>query len=437
MPTTIDTHTFTHPLTGSRADYDPLLDLVGDAHFVLIGEASHGTHEFYRERAAITRRHITEKGFNAVAVEANWPDAYRANAFVRGHSSARDAEAALSGFERFPTWMWRNTVILGFIEWLAHHNGARVRGQPACGFYGLDLYSLYGSIGSVIDYLDRVDPEAAARARERYSCFDHTNSSESYGYAAALDVERSCEDEAVAQLVDLLGHMNEYANRDGRVAAEDAFVAAQNARVVQNAEEYYRSMFGNRVSTWNLRDQHMATTLAELAGFLERHDGYAKIAVWAHNSHVGDARATEMGRWGEFNIGQLAREAYGRDCRNIGFTTHSGTVTAARDWGLPAERRVVRPAIEGSYEFRFHDEGRDFLVLTGEAGGWLREPELERAIGVIYRPETERQSHYFMSDLPRQFDAVIHLDETTALEPLERTPRWETGEAPETYPFGQ
>ena len=420
-----------------------LFDLVGDAQFVLIGEASHGTHDFYAARARITRRLIEEKGFGAVAVEADWPDAYRVNRYVRARSDDVTAEEALRGFERFPAWMWRNAVVLDFVGWLREHNDDLGGDERAkAGFYGLDLYSLYRSIHEVISYLDRVDPAAAARARERYACFDHASGGDgqAYGFAAAFGAGESCEEEMLEQLVDLQRHALEYARRDGLIAADEFFYAEQNAKVVQASAEYYRTMFSGRVSSWNLRDQHMAGTLDALAGHLSRQRGRpAKIVVWAHNSHVGDARATELGSQGELDVGQLVRERHPGNCRLLGFTTYTGTVTAASDWGGPAERKWVRPALPDSVEELFHDAGeKGFMLSFGhapQAAQALRSARAERAIGVIYRPATERQSHYFRSRVADQFDAVIHIEETRAVEPLERTAGWERGEVPETYPF--
>jgi len=430
------------PLTGAPADYDPLMEMVGDARFVLLGEASHGTHEFYRERAQITKRLIEEKGFTAVAVEADWPDAYRVNRYVRGRGDDRGAGEALAGFKRFPAWMWRNADVLDFVGWLREHNDRLSADAAKVGFYGLDLYSLRASIEAILGYLDRVDPEGAKRARYRYSCFDHFGEdTQAYGYAAGFGLAESCEQEVVGQLVELQRRAADYASRDGRVAEEEFFTAEQNARLVRNAEEYYRSMFRGRVSSWNLRDRHMVETLHALAAHLEgRGGGGAKVVVWAHNSHLGDARATQMGEGGEWNVGQLVREKYGGESVLVGFSTYTGTVTAASDWDAPAERKRVRPALAESYEALFHETGvARFLLDLREgtaAASALGEPRLERAIGVIYRPETERQSHYFHARLPAQFDAVLHFDETRAVEPLERTTRWKAGEAPETYPSG-
>jgi erythromycin esterase-like protein/predicted phosphoribosyltransferase len=420
-----------------------LFELVGDAHYVLIGEASHGTHDFYEARARMTRRLIERKGFCAVAVEGDWPDAYRVNRYVRGRSEDGTAEEALRGFERFPTWMWRNTVVLDFVGWLRERNDRVTGGDVAqAGFYGLDVYSLYRSIAEVIGYLDRVDPQAAARARERYACFEHYSGDDgqSYGYAAAFGAGESCEQQVVDQLVDLQQHAMDYAERGGLLAEDELFYAQQNARVVKGAAEYYRSMFSGRVSSWNLRDKHMVDTLEALVDHLSRRRGEpAKVVVWEHNSHLGDARATESAMRGELNVGQLVRERHAGDCCSVGFTTYTGTVTAADDWGAPAQRKWVRPALADSVEELLHEAGeKGFLVafpLAPRTAEALRSARLERAIGVIYRPETERQSHYFRARVADQFDAVIHIDDTRALEPLERTARWEEGEVPETYPF--
>jgi erythromycin esterase-like protein len=427
-----------HPLTGAGGDYDALLDLVGDARFVLLGEATHGTHEFYQERARITQRLILEKGFTAVAVEADWPDAYRVNRYVRGHGGDADANQALSGFERFPAWMWRNHDVATFVDWLRGHNdssGGKV------GFYGLDLYSMFTSMQEVLKYLDKVDPNAAATARARYGCFDHySEDSQHYGYAAGIGMSDSCQQGVIEILHQLQQRAFDYMRADGIEAEDGFFYAQQNARLVKNAEEYYRTMFRGRVSSWNLRDSHMAETLDALARHLAREGKPAKIVIWEHNSHIGDARATEAGGLGEWNVGELARKAYGDDVRLIGFSTYDGWVTAASEWDGPAERKRVRPALPGSYEQILHEVGvpRFFLPLRdpGPARDALSERRLERAIGVLYLPRTERQSHYFSADLPRQFDAVIHIDHTSAVQPLDATSGWHSGEPPETYPGG-
>lgn len=431
-----------HPIPHEGHEFTELLDEIGDARIVLIGEASHGTHEFYDARAAITRNLIESQGFTAVIAEADWPDAWRVNRYVRGINDDRSANEALGGCKRFPQWMWRNTVVLEFVEWLRDRNAAFPVGAPEqCGFYGMDLYSMYGSIQEVLRYLQKVDPEAGRRAKYRYACFEHAGEDpQAYGYAAGFKMARTCEDEVVQQLLELQQRSAEYAGRDGRLAEAEYFQAEQNARIVLNAEQYYRGMFEGRVSSWNLRDTHMAETIDSLMEYQRRYTPNPRFVVWAHNSHLGDARATDMGRQGELNVGQLVRQRYGDDCYNIGFTTHEGTVTAASEWDAPAENKRVRPSLPGSYERLFHNTAIPDFLLTlrnhpDHAAGLPREA-LERAIGVIYLPQSERISHYFDTDLAQQFDAVIHFDRTRALEPLERTPQWENIEAPETYPVG-
>jgi erythromycin esterase-like protein len=421
-------------LTGSERDYDPLVERAAATRFVLLGEATHGTHEFYGERAEITKRLIAECGFTAVAVEGDWPDAYRVNRFVRGESDDESPEEALSDFRRFPAWMWRNTVVAEFVDWLREWNDALSEGAPKVGFYGLDLYSMHASMGAVIAHLEKTDPEAARRARERYACFDQFGRDpQIYAYEAGMAGAEPCEQQVVQQLVELRREAGELAKAGGQVDAEGHFYAEQNARLVVNAERYYRAMFRAGVQSWNLRDQHMVETLEELTAHMERTSGPTKVAVWEHNSHLGDNRATEVGQAGQLNVGQLMRQGHGRQALLVGFTTYTGTVTAASDWGAPAERMYVRRALPGSWEELFHEQGLPgFLVDTAAMHG----RRLERAIGVVYRPETERISHYFHARLADQFDAVIHLDATHAVEPLERTSQWERGELPETYPWG-
>jgi erythromycin esterase-like protein/predicted phosphoribosyltransferase len=424
-----------HRLTDTSDDYDPLLERARGANFVLLGEASHGTGEFYRARAEITKRLIAEEGFGAVAVEADWPDAYRVNSYVRGANDDVDADEALSDFRRFPTWMWRNAVVADFVSWLREWNDSLAGDTARAGFYGLDLYSLYTSMEAVVSYLDEVDPEAADRARHRYACFDQFGRDpQLYAYEAGIAGAEPCEQQAVEQLIELRNLAAEVASRNGSIDEDRHFYAEQNARLVANAERYYRAMFRGGIESWNLRDRHMAETLEALVGHLELRRGETKVVVWAHNSHLGDARATELGQAGELNLGQLVRERYGQRALLVGFSTYTGEVTAASDWGGRAERKRVRPALTGSWEELFHKlDVPDLLVGTGGLEG----RRLERAIGVVYRPETERISHYFHSRIAEQFDAVLHYDETSAVEPLETTSEWETGEGlPETYPFG-
>jgi len=426
------------PFNAVREDLAELPERITSAAAISIGEASHGTQDFYHLRASITKHLIQHHGLTAVAVEADWPDAYRVNRFVRGEGEDSDANSALSGFEQFPAWMWRNTEVLSFVRWLREWNDEHPKSKV--GFYGLDLYSLGTSIRAVIEYLDKVDPDAATRARARYSCFDHfAADSHAYGYAVSAGIIEPCEDGVVTQLLDLRAKAVAYANRDGRVADDEFFFAEQNALLAKNAEEYYRAMFRGRHSSWNVRDCHMADMFDALVRHLGRHNGTKpKIAVWAHNSHLGDARATEMGERGEINVGQLLRERYGDGAQSIGFTTYDGTVTAARDWDAAAERKLVRPALDGSIEALLHAVGMPQFILDlhDQRLAGLTTPLLERAIGVIYRPQTERQSHYFHARVEEQFDALIHVDRSTALVPLEPSPHWYHEEVPETYPSG-
>jgi erythromycin esterase-like protein/predicted phosphoribosyltransferase len=426
------------PFSGTSSDYDHVLERAAAARLVLIGEASHGTHEFYRERAEITKRLIAEAGYTAVTVEADWPDAYRVNRYVRAISDDSSPDDALGDFRRFPTWMWRNTEVADFVGWLRKWNDALPADEPKVGFYGLDLYSLHASMEAVVAYLEEVDPEAAKRARARYACFDHFGRDPNvYAYEAGIGGAEPCEQQAVEQLVELHRLAGEFARRNGTIDEDRHFFAVQNARLVVNAEQYYRAVFRGGAESWNLRDRHMAETLEALIAHLEEtYDqslGPARVVVWAHNSHLGDARGTELGQAGELNVGQLVRERYGDEPLLVGFTTYDGTVTAASDWGGEAERKHVRPAIEGSWEDLFHRQGVPQFLIDTEP---LRERRLERAIGVVYRPQTERFSHYFHARIADQFDTVVHLDRTHAVEPLERRSEWEAGELPETYPWG-
>ena len=426
-------------LSAGPRRHDGLLALIGSARFALLGEASHGTQEFYRERAEITKRLIVEKGFTAVAVEADWPDAWRVNRYVRGLSDDLDANAALSGFERFPGWMWRNTVVHDFVEWLRAHNRT-VGSECQVGFYGLDLYSLFTSMQVVLAYLAKVDPEAAQRAKTRYACFDHAaEDAQAYGSAAHFGLKGSCEAEVVQVLSDMVRRAAQARSAPG-ADRDEAFAAQQNARLVRNAEAYYRTMFQARVSSWNLRDSHMVETLVALDSHLAGSGTEPRIAIWAHNSHLGDASATEMGQRGEWNVGQLVRGRYAAQAVLVGFSTHHGWVTAASNWEEPAERKRVRPGLPGSWEDMFHQTGTSQFLLPLRDDAVLRAmvavPRLQRAIGVIYRPDTERQSHYFHTRLDQQFDALVHLDETDALEPLDVGQAWIDREAPETFPSG-
>jgi erythromycin esterase-like protein len=429
------------PLAGTFADYDVLLDAARDKRYVLLGEASHGTREFYQARAHITERLLNEHGFDAVAVEADWPDAYRVHRYVTHQGMDADATEALGDFERFPRWMWRNREVRRFVEWL-HAFNATAHRSAKVGFYGLDLYSLNASVHAVIGYLDRVDPAAAKRARSRYGCLWHfMDNPQEYGMAAQAGLVDSCEVAIVAQLTELLANAQTYVARDGYVAEDAYFCAAQNAKVVKGAEEYYRALYRGRPNTWNLRDEHMFDTLEALAAhYSKRLRRDARIVVWAHNSHVGNAAATAMGERGELNLGQLVRERHGDNALLVGFSTCRGHVTAASDWDLPAEHKRVRAPLPGSYEEVFHHVDKSAFLLDlrqqNAAVELLMEPRLQRAIGVIYRPGTERHSHYYHACLPRQFDFMLHYDATTAVNALDRTLCKRYGELDETFPRG-
>ncbi|CAN7401255.1 protein-L-isoaspartate(D-aspartate) O-methyltransferase [Paraburkholderia sp. DD10] len=397
---------------------------------VLLGEASHGTAEFYRLRAAITRRLIEEHGFSIVALEADWPDAAALDRHVRNRPPASGREAP---FRRFPTWMWRNTDVKAFTDWLRGHNATLPQERQAR-LYGLDIYSLSESIDAVLRYLDSVDPAAARIARERYGCFGPWQKDPAvYGRAALEGGYAQCEQHVVAQLQDLLRNRLDYAEHDG----ETFFDASQNARLVASAERYYRAMYYGGAHSWNLRDTHMFETLRHT---LDARGPHARAVVWAHNSHIGDASATEMGRISrEINVGQLCREYFGDEAALIGFGTHAGTVAAASDWDGPMEVKEVRPALDDSYEYWMHRAGQPRFLLDLRPGvhdalrARLSEPLLERFIGVIYRPDTERYSHYAQASLADQFDAYVWVDRTSAVEPLPTPMREGT---PDTFPFG-
>lgn len=416
---------FAQPVDVKRNQYSDLFEKIGDARFVLIGEASHGTHEFYQARIDITRQLIQEKGFMAVAIEGDWPDSYAINRYIKGIGNKEDTDYALANFTRFPHWMWRNTTIPAFIKWLRNYNDKLTVSAEKIGFYGLDLYSLHSSMDAVIKYLTKVDPDAAIRARLRFECFDHmTVDPQSYGYLTSKGIKKNCIKETIEQMIDMQHHAFQYVKQDGIAAEDEYFYALQNARVVKDAEEYYRSMFEGHVASWNLRDHHMAETINILENHLEkRFTKPAKIIIWAHNSHVGDARATEMSERGEYNLGQLIRERHEMETYLIGFSTYDGTVTAASNWDEPAECKAVMPGMIGSYEDIFHQVKFSQFLLNlrdnEKLSHYLHIPRLYRAIGVIYRPETERDSHYFFTRLPYQYDSIIHLDHTSAVQPLD------------------
>ena len=410
-------------------DLNPLMERIGSARIVLLGEATHGTSEFYRMRERITRDLIIKKGFGFVAIEADWPDAARVDHYVR-HFQYPPSE--WTAFARFPTWMWRNTEVRDFVSWLRKHNGTVDRNKRVA-FHGLDLYSLYDSIRSVLNYLDEVDPQSAKVARERYGCLTPwQRDPATYGHAALSGAYPTCESDVVRTLTDLLAKRRAYAEHDG----ERFLDAEQNARLVANAERYYRIMYYGSRASWNLRDSHMFETLKNLLAF---HGADSKAVVWAHNSHIGNAGATEMAARGEHNIGQLCRKEFGEQAYLIGFGTHSGTVAAASNWDGPMEVKTVQPALAQSYELLCHATGLARFMLNLRGRGdligpkGLGKPRLERAIGVIYRPETERASHYFEANLPQQFDEYVWFDDTHAVTPLDTA---EIEGLPDTYPFG-
>lgn len=420
-----------HPLPSvDDPAFGAVFDRFAQSRVVLLGEASHGTSEFYRARAAITRRLIEQHGFTVVAVEADWPDAAAIDRYVRG--SPRQPMSS-TPFTRFPTWMWRNTDVDAFIGFLRRHNATRSAVEKV-GFYGLDLYNMTASMAAVLTYLDGVDPKAAAAARDRYACLTPwSREPAAYGHASLAEGYALCEIPVARILVDLLKKELQYAQQDG----SQYFDATQNARLVADAESYYRAMYRGAHESWNLRDRHMFQTLANILG----QPGPArKAVVWAHNSHIGDARFTDMGQErSELNIGQLCRQAYGRDAALIGFGTHTGAVAAATDWDGPMEVKKVRPSLPDSYEALCHAVGAERFLLDLRAGKHeelrrvLAQPRLQRYIGVIYRPETERWSHYGYATLPDQYDAFAWFDETHAVTPL---PTTVTAGEDETYPFG-
>ena len=410
-------------------DLRPLLERIGDARIVLLGESTHGTSEFYRMRERISRELIEHRGFSFIAIEADWPDAARVDHYVR-HMEYRPSE--WTAFARFPAWMWRNEETRDFVDWLRTHNAAQDAARRVA-FHGLDLYSLFSSIHAVLEYLDKVDPSTARMARLRYGCLTPWQSDPAtYGHAALTGTYRSCEDAVVSVLTDLRTRQQAYAEHDG----ERFLDAVQNAQLVTNAERYYRIMYHGSRASWNLRDQHMFDTLANLLRF---HGPGSKGIVWAHNSHIGDSAATEMSSRGEFNLGHLCKERFGQGAYAIGFGTHTGTVAAASDWDGPMQRKAVSPSLAGSYERLCHDARvpRFLLPLQSPAADRMRTglmtPRLERAIGVIYRPDTELQSHYFRAVLPRQFDEYVWFDEAEAVTPLRAEQR---KGLPDTYPFG-
>jgi len=433
---------YVHPISGTRTDYDPLINYIGDASIVLLGEATHGTHEFYEARAEITKRLIKEKGFTVVAIEGDFPDTYRVNRYIHHEGDDKSSVASLADFKRFPAWMWRNEEFVSFIDWLRVYNTSKNL-ESRIDIYGLDVYSLHRSIEIVIDELEKIDSAAAQQARKFYQCFDAYADPQEYGYLASLFPNKSCRDEAINQLVELMKKQSDFFKKGTFDPLEEKFYLEQNALIVKNAENYYRSIFsGDRALSWNTRDRHMMEVVMATSIFKQQQTGTEpKIVVWAHNSHIGDARATQMSEHGELNIGQLAKERYGTKAISVGFTTYTGTVSAASAWGGEVKRKYVRPALDGSIELMLHLVDLPAFVLIPKedkkVAALLSTDYLERAIGVVYVPQTERASHYFHAQINKQFDAIIHFDQTNAVAPLEKSTEWEEGEdVPETFPFG-
>lgn len=414
------------------------LDKLKQPKIIMMGEATHGTHEFYKARIELTKKLILEQGLTAIMIEGDWPAAYKVNKYIQNLSDDKSAFESLGLFTQFPMWMWRNKDILEFIEWLRNHNSTKPVLKKV-GFYGLDLYSLHASIHAVIEYLEKVDPQEANTARQRYACFDKFGyDMQKYGYVVSNNLSLDCRREIIEQLVSLQNNAIKYLKGNGLIKEDELFSAEQNATVVKDAESYYKSLFiGNSNTSWNIRDTHMVKTLEALYKHQTSQSKNPKIAVWAHNSHIGDASATQFGAQGQINIGQLAREYFGDGkVFLLGFSTYHGTVSAASGWSQPVERKTVRKGLPESYEEVFHKAAlENFLILMDEVED-IKNPLLQRAIGVIYAPATERYSHYFYADIKNQFDAIIHYDKTNALEPLEKTALWEEGEFPETYPSG-
>ena len=415
--------TAAEPIRGTPDDYATLLSLIGDNRFVLLGESTHGTREFYRERARITRQLIEEKGFTVIAVEADWQDAYELNEFIHGRGPATAADAQRT-FERFPTWMWANTEIRDLLEWMRTYNASDAGRRNPVGFYGIDLYGVDEAIDEVIAVLKLDDPAAAKRAAARYRCFDRFRDAEGmqrYATELALGRARSCAKDAAAQFDELSARLERTGGH--RPGDEREVSAWQSARVVMNGEAYYRTAASGGVASWNLRDRHMADTLDALSHHLgDSGPQAAKLAVWAHNSHLGDARVTERAEIGELNVGQLMRQRHDGATVIVGLTTYEGTVRAAAVWGGKGETRPLNPALPESFASLFHATGIAAFVLRLRGNAPLTEalgaPRLQRFVGVIYAPATERQSHYFETRLAQQYDAVIHIDRTTAVEPV-------------------
>jgi erythromycin esterase-like protein len=422
---------FSSPLENSE-DLNPLMNYIGDAKYVLLGEASHGTHEYYVWRAKITQRLIQEKGFSFVGVEGDWPDCYRLNRYAKGYeNSGQDIYSVLNQFNRWPTWMWANWEIASFIDWLKVHNEGLSKNKKV-GFYGLDVYSFRESMQSIITYLEKNDPEALKSAKKVIQCFEPYGNDEGQAYArASAFVPELCEKDVLHLLTEIRSKVESY-NSD----AENVMSTEQNAFVARNAEKYYRAMIKRGAASWNIRDEHMVSTVERL---MKYHGSGAKTIIWEHNTHIGDARATDMASEGMVNVGQLLREQYADDgVVAVGFGSYKGSVIAARNWGDEMRKIRVPEATAGSWENDFHHacKGKNRLLLMNK----INEERCvsaeigHRAIGVVYNPEHERFGNYVPTIMPKRYDAFIFLDETTALHPIHIEP--DGNQIPETYPFG-
>ncbi len=416
----------------SKGDLQPLYDRIGDARIVMLGEASHGTHEYYTWRAHISKRLIEDKGFTFIAVEGDWPDCYRLNRFIKGYDTYnRSVHKVLESFRRWPTWMLANWEIVALANWLQLHN-AGLAANKRVGFYGLDVYSLWESMESIMQYLKRTDPAALKVAEEAYQCFEPYRKDEGTSYARALQfVPELCQDEVVSLLKEIQKKLPTY-NSD----YENVFSAEQNALITVNAEKYYRAMIAGGPHSWNVRDRHMADTLERLLKF---HGENSKVIVWEHNTHIGDARATDMADEGMFNIGDLARiEHHDKGVVLVGFGSYEGTVMAGRKWGAAMQSMKLPEAKKGSWEYLLHKAGKENKLLVMDdfsRNEMLMENHIgHRAVGVVYNPELEQYGNYVPTILPMRYDAFIFQDETKALHPLHIQP--DGKQVPETYPFG-
>jgi erythromycin esterase len=427
-PLVEDAERIAHPLEQNQ-DLDALIDQIGGARFVLLGEASHGTSEFYSWRARLSQRLIEEKGFSFIAVEGDWPDCYKINRYVKNYENAgQSAYETLQAFDRWPSWMWANWEVAALAEWMRNYNQ---RSGRAAGFYGLDVYSLWESMRSVMQYLEKKDPHMAQLAKNAIRCFEpYGENVQAYAWSTRMAPE-SCEDEVIGLLSEMRQNPTRYDSDP-----EAAFNAEQNALVMVNAERYYRAMVRSDLNSWNVRDIHMMETLNRL---MAHHGPESKAIVWAHNTHIGDARATDMARDGMVNLGQLVREEYGEEnaCL-VGFGTHHGTVIAGQAWDAPMEVMGVPDAVEGSWEDVLYQTGRaDFFLLLGETRGSKRfeQERGQRAIGVVYDPNRERYGNYVPTVLPARYDAFLFFAETRALHPLHLKIE-EKNQVPDTYPWG-